>query len=159
MRTRLAAIVVLTLCASAAIAESYTPKTNTRREIKKYVHAAAKHIAAHGPSCNEFARKEWRSGDYYIFVLGPDKKTLCHPDPTMIGRPASEIVDANGKKVGEMIAAAGMKMRGGWVDYVWPRPGITKPVLRLMITSIRRGPKLEPPRKYLFIGLWFNRHK
>ena len=21
-----------------------------------------------------------------------------------------------------------MKMRGGWVDYVWPRPGTTKPV-------------------------------
>ncbi|PYQ59260.1 MAG: hypothetical protein DMF58_12280 [Acidobacteria bacterium] len=138
MRTRLAAIVVLTLCASAAIAE--TPKANTRREIKKYVHAAAKHIAAHGPSCNEFARKEWRSGDYYIFVLGPDKKTLCHPDPTMIGRPASEIVDANGKKVGEMIAAAGMKMRGGWVDYVWPRPGITKPVPKSTYAEHVRSP-------------------
>ena len=127
MRSTVAAIVLLTLCASA-VADSYTPKANSRREIKKYVHAAAKHIARHGPSCSEFAEKEWRSGDYYIFVLGPDKRTLCHPDPSLIGRRESEIVDANGKRVGEMIAAAAMKFRGGWVDYVWPRPGTTRPV-------------------------------
>ena len=128
MRTRLAAIVVLTLCASAAIAESYTPKANTRREIKKYVHAAAKHIARHGPSCSKFARRQWRSGDYYLFVLAPDGRTLCHPDQSMIGKPANAIVDANGRRVGEMIVAASKKWRGGWVDYVWPRPGSNRPV-------------------------------
>ena len=128
MRIRLAATAVLLLLASAALANSYTPRANTRREIKKYVRAAAKHIAQHGPSCSEFASRDWRSGDYYIFVLGPDKRTLCHPDSSMIGRPASQIVDANGKHVGDMIAAAAMRMRGGWVDYVWPRPGTSKAV-------------------------------
>ena len=128
MKARIAAIALLALCASAAIGGSYTPKANTRREIKKYVHAAAKHIAEHGPSCSEFAKREWRSGDAYIFVFGPDKKILCHSDPSLIGRPASQIIDANGKKVGDMIVAAGMKFGGGWVDYVWPRPGTTRPV-------------------------------
>ena len=117
MRIRFAVSVVLALLTSAAMANSYTPKANTRREIKKYVHAAASHIAEHGPSCSELASREWRSGDFYIFVLGPDKRTLCHPDPTLIGTPSSE---------NERIVAAAMKMRGGWVDYVWPRPGTTK---------------------------------
>ena len=105
MRSAVAAIILLDLLA-------YMPKANSRREIKKYVHAAAKHIAEHGPSCSEFAKSEWRSGDYYIFVIGPDKRTLCHPDPALIGRASGE----NGR-----IVAAAMRMRGGWVEYPWPR--------------------------------------
>jgi len=105
MRSAVAAIVLLALSA-------YTPRANTRREIKKYVNAAARHIAQHGPSCSEFAEREWRSGDYYIFVIGPDKRTLCHPDATLIGKPSGE---------NDRIVAAAMKMRGGWVDYPWPR--------------------------------------
>ena len=80
MSSSRAAIFLVALCATTAIGDSYIPKANTRREIKKYVRAAAKHIAEHGPSCAEFAKPEWRSGDYYIFVLGPDKRSLCHPD-------------------------------------------------------------------------------
>ena len=102
MHTILAAVLIL--WASAP----FTPKANTRHEIKKYVHAAATHIAEHGPSCSEFAKPEWRSGDYFIFVLGPDKRTLCHPAPTLIGTMAPEIV------------AASKKFGGGWIDYAWP---------------------------------------
>ena len=98
---------VLILWASAA----FTPKANTRHDIKKYVRAAASHIAEHGPSCHEFATPEWRTGDYYIFVLGPDGRTLCHPDPSMIGRPAPEIV------------AAAKHFNGGWLEYSWPGSG------------------------------------
>jgi signal transduction histidine kinase len=126
MSSSRAALLVVLFAASANA--SYVPKANTRHQIKKYVQAAAKHIAQHGPSCSEFAKQEWRDGDYYIFVIGPDLRTLCHANPAMIGRAERDIVDANGKRVGDMIVAAAKKFRGGWVDYVWPRPGSNKPV-------------------------------
>src|SRR5438270_12394559 len=125
-RRILTLVVSLFLGASIVSAASYVPKANTRSAIKKYVQAAAKYVGKHGPSCDEFAEKDWRSGDYYIFVTGPDDKELCHPNNDMIGRPAREIVDTNGKKVGIALLEAAKK-GGGWGDYVWRRRGRTKP--------------------------------
>jgi signal transduction histidine kinase len=127
------------LGASVLSAASNVPKSNTRSAIKKYVQAAANYVHKHGPSCDEFAEKEWRSGDYYVFVDDSDGKTLCHPNKTSVGKPASEIVDANGKKVGiEIMEAA--KKGGGWVDYVWPRPGTTTPVAKSSYSMSVKGP-------------------
>ena len=117
------------LCAAAAVAKSFTPKANTRAEIKAYVERAAQHVAKHGADCAAFKSKDWMSGDYYIFVTGPDERELCHPLASMIGKPASEVVDSNGKNVGMALIEAAKK-GGGWVDYVWPRPGTTKPVAK-----------------------------
>ena len=133
-------IAICLLASTAAFAESNTPKENTHAAIKKYVQAAAKYIAKHGPSCEEFAEKDWRSGDYYIFVTGPDDKELCHPNKDMIGKSASEIVDSNGKKVGTELVEAAKKKGGGWVDYVWPRPGTTTPVAKSSYSMSVKGP-------------------
>jgi signal transduction histidine kinase len=130
----------LFLGAAIVLADSNVPKENTRPAIKKYVQAAARYVHKHGPSCDEFAEKDWRSGDYYIFVTGPDEKELCHPNKDMIGKPASEIVDSNGKKVGTELVAAAKKKGGGWVDYVWPRPGTTKPVAKSSYSMSVKGP-------------------
>ena len=105
---------------------AFTPRANTRHEIKKYVHAAARHVAEHGPNCSEFAEREWRSSDYYIFVIGPDKRTVCHPDATLIGRPAAE---------SERIIAAAKKWRGGWADYAWPSAGKIKSTFAMRVKS------------------------
>ncbi len=130
---------LLLLCASAAFAKSYTPKKNTRADIKGYVKAAANVVKKHGPSCSTFESKDWRSGDYYIFVTGPDETELCHPNASMIGKPASEIVDSKGKKVGTALLEAAKK-GGGWVDYVWPRPGTTTPVAKSSYSMKVKGP-------------------
>jgi cytochrome c len=132
--------ICLLVLSSVAFADSNVPNENTRAAIKSYVEAAAKVIAKNGPSCAEFAEEEWRSGDYYIFVTGPDDKELCHPNKDMIGKSASEIVDSNGKKVGLMLLEAGKKPGGGWVDYSWPRPGTTKPVAKSSYSMSVKGP-------------------
>jgi len=132
--------VCLLVLSSVAFADSNVPKKNTKAAIKSYVESAAKYVAKHGPSCEEFAEKDWRSGDYYIFVTGPDDKELCHPNKDMIGKSASEIVDSNGKKVGLMLLEAGKKPGGGWVDYMWPRPGTTKPVAKSSYSMSVKGP-------------------
>ena len=138
-RKALVILVSLLLCVSAATAKSLTPKANTHAEIKAYVERAAAHIAKHGPDCAAFKSADWMSGDYYIFVTGPDERELCHPDAKMIGKPASEVVDANGKKIGTALIDAAKK-GGGWVDYVWPRPGTTKPVAKSAYSMKVKGP-------------------
>ena len=80
------------------------------------------------------------AGDYYVFVTGPDDRELCHPNPAMIGKAASEIKDANGKNVGTDLLAAAKKRGGGWVDYVWPRPGTDKPVAKSSYAMRVKGP-------------------
>jgi hypothetical protein len=138
-RKFLVILVSLFLCASAALAKSMTPKANTHAEIKAYVERAAEHIARNGADCAAFKSADWMAGDYYIFVTGADEKELCHPDAKMIGKPASDVVDAKGKKVGTALIDAAKK-GGGWVDYVWPRPGTTKPVPKSAYSMQVAGP-------------------
>ena len=121
-------VLSLLICASIAAAKSYVPAKNTRAAVKAYVKSASKVIAKSGPSCDTFKSKDWMAGDYYIFVTGPDDRLVCHPNASMVGKANADIVDANGKKVGLDLIAAGKKKGGGWVSYVWPRPGTDKPV-------------------------------
>src|SRR5256885_1324146 len=129
MRNTLVAL-LLALFAFTALAKSYTPKKNTRADIKAYVESAAKYIKKHGADCAAFKSKEWMAGDYYIFVDGPDGRTLCHPNAAIVGKSPDEIVDVNGKKVGVAIREAAAKKNGGWTDYMWARPGTDKPVAK-----------------------------
>ena len=127
--TRSGRLLPLVACFIAAVAPAVTashlPKSNTRHAIMTYVEDAAKIVEKSGPSCENLESKQWRGGDYYIFVLGPDGKLICHPRPEMIGKPAASIVNAKGDKVGEMIAAKGAGSGKGWVEYGWARPGKT----------------------------------
>jgi cytochrome c len=131
-------VLLLAVSVSAAFAKSYTPAKNTRADIKKYVDAAAAHVAKHGADCATFEKKDWRYGDYYIFVLGPDEKTVCHP--TLVGKAAHDIVDAKGRHVGDEIYAASKKKGGGWTEYEWPRPGTDKPVAKSTFAKRVKGP-------------------
>ena len=133
-------VVLLLICAPAAFAKSYVPKSNTRAAIKAYVMSAAKVVAKSGPSCETFKSKDWIGGDYYVFVTGPDDKTVCHPNASNIGRDNADIVDANGAKVGMMLTAASKKKGGGWVEYVWPRPGQTTPVKKSSYATRVKAP-------------------
>jgi signal transduction histidine kinase len=127
--------------ATAAIAKSHVPTANTHAAIKAYVKQAAAVVAKKGPSCDTFSGKDWASGDYYIFLLGPDEKILCHPNASLIGKNNLEVTDANGKKIGVEIAANAKKKGGGWTEYVWPRPGTTTPQVPKMTYSTRvKGP-------------------
>jgi cytochrome c len=136
-----AAVVLVGLVATAAIAKSEVPTKNTHKAIKKYVKEAAEVVAKKGPSCETFSSKDWMSGDYYIFILGPDEKILCHPNASLIGKNNLDVTDANGKKIGVEIAANAKKKGGGWTEYVWPRPGTTTPQVPKMTYSTQvKGP-------------------
>jgi methyl-accepting chemotaxis protein len=133
-------VVLLLICTSAAMAKSNLPAANTRAAIKTYVKSAAKIVAKNGPSCDTFKSADWTGGDYYVFVTGPDEKLICHPNPSMVGKANADIVDANGTKVGTMLIDASKKKGGGWVEYVWPRPGQTTPVKKSSYATRVKGP-------------------
>lgn len=141
MLRRSASVTLLVLLVCAAAVASNTPAANTHAAVKAYVEAAAKMVAAKGPDCAALKSSDWMAGDYYIFVVGPDDRTLCHPNPQLIGKPVSEIIDPNGKKVGEALVAAAKSAAGhGWVDYVWARPGQKTPEPKSSYVVLVKGP-------------------
>jgi len=114
------------------LTDANTPRAASHDEVAAYVDRAAALVAKNGASCEAFSSPAWFDGDWYVFVLGADRKTLCHPaQPAMVGKAANEIVDPNGKRIGDLFFAAANGANGrGWVDYVWPRPGQTAPVAK-----------------------------
>lgn len=121
-RNRLLVLLVIVLLVGCA--SSMTPRSNTREGVMAYVNHAADMVAKNGPSCDALKSSKWMSGDYYVWVVGPDGRLVCHPNAEMVGKSQDEIIDANGMRVGDALAAAGNSPEGhGWVEYVWPRPG------------------------------------
>ena len=116
-----------------------TPRANTHDAVVAYVNHAADLIAKNGPSCETFAKPEWASGDWYVFVQEPDGNVIRHPNAQIVGRPAADIVDANGMHVGAALASAGASGHG-WVEYVWPRPGTSNPVAKSTYVTSVKGP-------------------
>lgn len=111
-----------------ACATRHTPARATRAEVVEYVNRAAAIVAAKGPdACTTLQQPAWFADDWYIFVLDGEGRTLCHPArPEMTGNLLHDLVDANGKHFGDEFMTAA-RQGGGWVDYVWPRPGETVP--------------------------------
>jgi cytochrome c len=123
-----------------ACASTMTPRHNSHDDVVAYVDRAANVVRDHGPSCDTFARPEWKSGDWYIFVLERDGRTICHPaKPELVGTMVTDVADANGKRIGDEFVRVA-SARGGWVDYVWPRPGQTTPVAKSSYVRLVDGP-------------------
>jgi single cache domain-containing protein len=139
MRRHVSWILSFLVCTSALALATKTPKANTRAEVKAYVERAAKFVAKNGPSCSALQSREWQNGEYYVFVVGPDDKLLCHPIASIVGTSADNVIDKNGKKVGTELDTVARK-GGGWVDYVWPRPGTTTPVAKSTYAMEVKGP-------------------
>jgi len=136
-------IVGVAALAVAACSSLQVPRVNTHDEVKSYVDRAAAVVAQHGAgACTILGSPRWYSGDWYIIVSELDGPTICHPArPDLVGKPEREVTDPNGKRVGEeIIRLAGGPEKGGWVEYVWPRPGQTAPVAKSTYVRAVTGP-------------------
>lgn len=66
---------------------------------------------------------EFHNGALYVFVYDTEVKMLAHPvKPTLVGRSYKGKPDAKGKKFRDIIVD-NAKNGGGWVDYVYQKPG------------------------------------
>lgn len=70
------------------------------------------------------------TGDYFFIIDTNANYVLMPPKPESEGKNAAEFKDANGKMIFQELIAAGQR-GGGFVDYVFPRPGQQKPEPKL----------------------------
>lgn len=99
------------------------------RELVARVNDAGRRIESQGERAfDEFRTPDsrWRQDETYVFVIDPDGRMLVHPDPTLEGKPATELKDVNGRPIVRGLiraATAAPDSPEGWYHYEWPVPG------------------------------------
>jgi len=116
---------------TVAIARSSPPPSPRAKEIEALVNKAAVLVDAEGKTAfSEFRMKgsEWFHGDTYLFVYDLKGNVLLNPAfPAREGTNVSGQTDANGKLFHDAIIRTAETTGSGWVDYMFPKPGQTKP--------------------------------
>jgi cytochrome c len=110
-------------CAAFAAEEAATSD-----EVITKVWAAARFLQDKGVS--GFASLNSKDGpwvwkDSYVFAFDCRlDRMVAHPmRPDLVGRSIMQITDNNGKYIFKELCKVGSQPRGGWVEYVWTRPG------------------------------------
>ena len=115
------------LAATVAAGGQMEPKYEATRELMTVVREAAELVGAEGvgAACARFKERgsRWFEGDDYIFVVGMDGMTLCHPArPSLEGRDQTNLRDPRGRPIVQLMLREVESAEGGWVHYLWPRP-------------------------------------
>ncbi|MEI2770191.1 MAG: cache domain-containing protein [Candidatus Competibacter sp.] len=75
----------------------------------------------------EYDKKDgkWAWKDTYVFVMDCAAGTVkAHPNPQVKGMKLTDLKDkATGKEFGTALCDAAKKANGGWVEYMWTKPG------------------------------------
>jgi len=102
-------------------------------EVVAKVREAADLLAAHGPGAlpvlrDRHARFTWK--DTYVFVVDCDAdEVLANPAfPERQGGDIKQHSDYNGKPYGLELCRTAQQPGGGWVEYVWLKPGGSQPM-------------------------------
>ncbi|MCP5160021.1 MAG: cache domain-containing protein [Gammaproteobacteria bacterium] len=111
----------------------------TAEEVIAKVHEAAKYLHDKGqagfPDFNNNARWVWK--DSYVFVFScRDNKMIAHPlRPDLVGKPILQMEDDKGNLLFQKMCEASNKTAGGWVEYLWPKPGEAKASRKISYTQ------------------------
>lgn len=134
MRTR-----VLTVAAMAAIAmaapawcQNAPPRSEEAKRIETLVNQAAALVEKQGKAAafSQFRtpNSKWRSGSTYLFAYDENLNVLLNPAfPKREGTNVHGQTDANGKPMHDEFMKVVREKGSGWVDYVFPKPGESKP--------------------------------
>jgi methyl-accepting chemotaxis protein len=140
---------------SAAFAASPEPQTAQAKEIKAVVDKAAALIEKKGKDAfPEFKKKgsEWFKGDAYIIVGDMKGINLVNAAfPKFEGKSVLDLKDANGKPITQSFIDLIKTKDSGWVDYMWPKPGETKPSKKT--TYVKRA-KLGKDTVFVGAGIY-----
>jgi methyl-accepting chemotaxis protein len=64
-------------------------------------------------------------------------KMVMHPiKPSLNGQDLSDFKDPNGKHLFNEFVKVCREKREGFIDYMWPKPGYDKPVLKLSYVKL-----------------------
>ena len=131
----LMAAAVIAVVLVRATADRDAPQSEKARHIASLVDQAAGLIQEQGQAAAfaEFRKKGtiWFTGDFYIFADDIAGNVLLNPpSPQNEGKNAIDQKDANGKLLQRAMVELLKEKEAGWVDYMWPKPGQTKPSLK-----------------------------
>ena len=111
----------------------YSSDSATPEEVVKKVNEAVAYIAKEGdrvfPEFND-PNGKWVWGGTYVFIMKCKGSTelVTHPiKPKMIGQDLSGLKDKNGNYFFIQLCEMGSTEKGGWVEYLWPKPEETNP--------------------------------
>jgi hypothetical protein len=113
------------------VAESSPPTSPRAQEVEALVEKAAALIDANGQAAfTQFRTKgtAWFHGDTYLFAYDLKGNVLLNPAfPAREGTNVSGQKDSNGKLFHDAIIRTAESKGSGWVDYMFPKPGQTRP--------------------------------
>ncbi len=128
----LCASIVLCVAALPARAQQSPPDSPQARSVAALVDRAASLVDERGKAAFEEFRKrgsEWFDGDRYVFAYDMKGNVLLNPAfPKREGTNIAGGKDENGKPFQDEILRAAASKGSGWVSYVFPKPGQTRPV-------------------------------
>ena len=140
---------------SASFAASQEPRSAQAKQIKAMVDKAATLIGKKGKDAfPEFKKKggEWFKGDAYIFVGDMKGNLLVNAAfPELEGKNELDLKDATGKFIVKSFIDLLKTKDSGWVDYMWPKPGQTKPSKK---SSYVKRVKLGKEMIYVGAGIY-----
>lgn len=139
---------------SAGLAASPEPQSPQANQIKAMVGKAAALIERKGKGAfPEFKKKggEWFKGDTYIVVGDMEGKNLVNAAfPELEGKDTLDLKDANGKSIVQSFIDLLKTKDAGWVAYMWPKPGETKPAKKLTYVK-----KTKLGKEGVYVGAGF----
>lgn len=119
------------LMASAAQAQEAPPPSDQARRIENLVNRAAALVEKRGRAAfAEFRKRdsEWWFGNTYLFAYDDHLNVLLNPAfPKREGTNPRGEKDANGKMMHDEFLKTVQTKGAGWVDYMFPKPGQTRP--------------------------------
>jgi signal transduction histidine kinase len=120
-----AAVVATAAFAQAQFGTSAEAKALLEKAVTAVKADKAKALADFNAGASGF-----KDRDLYVFCAGSDGIITAHP--SIKGKQIKDLVDKNGKKLGEELVANAAEGKVAEVAYMWPRPGAdTTPVSKV----------------------------
>jgi signal transduction histidine kinase len=128
-----AAALLLGLSGGAAwAAGEYGTAAEAKAMLEKAV-AAVKADKAQALAMFTKGEGGFKDRDLYPYCGGPDGNFTAHP--TLVGKSLKELKDKAGKPLGEEVYASAKEGEFAEVAYMWPRPGQTDPVQKVVYVT------------------------
>jgi signal transduction histidine kinase len=127
------ALALATLVIAAPVwAQTAPPPSEQSKRIETLVNKAAALVESEGKAAafSQFRtpNTEWWSGNTYLFAYDQKLNVLLNPAfPKREGTNVHGQTDANGKPMHDEFLKLVREKGSGWVDYVFPKPGQSKP--------------------------------
>ncbi|AUB57236.1 MULTISPECIES: cache domain-containing protein [Methanobacterium] len=137
-KTKLVVVISMVLVVVAGLFFQGQFENKQKTELVTLVDQAVQLIEEKGENAfPELRSSSWVHNDSYVFVWGLDGiRVVYPPDPSGEGKNMTDLVDSDGKPIGQLFIKAAIN-GSGWVEYMWPKPGEITPSIK--ITYIKRA--------------------